>query len=345
MKINRLNLIQDMNKVLPGIATGTITLENADTVVFNNGHLYSYNSAISVDVTAQEPSELKGVVKGIDFYNCLNKLPSDEIDVEITQEVWIISDGKIKLKIKLLPEGNLFERFNSLKPGDQWIEIDSEDFLKSLRICNMPKNTSRYSGIYFKDNSVLSTDSYTINLVSSKNNYPACWVNNSAVAELLKWESFTNLQLNKSWLQMKSSDGTVFSVRTLDLEKFPYERVMEVFQAGIDTEPVMNSKFTDEFYQAVERASLLSGEDEGHQIVKLNIGSTGSVVSSERISGSYEESISEIVSSTPIVLKLDIQTIADCVKYFSDFSVIIRGENKNIVLKADNSTKIIATIQ
>ena len=129
------------------------------------------------------------------------------------------------------------------------------------------------------------------------------------------------------------------------MEKFPYERILAVFQSSVNSEPVMSSKFTDEFYQAVERASIFSGEDEGHEIVNFNIGSNGSVISSERISGSYEESIPEIVSSVPIDLKLDIQTIADCVKYFSDFSVIIRGESKNIVLKADNGIKIIATIQ
>ena len=150
MKVNRLNLIQDMNKVLPGIATGTMVIENADTVVFNEGHIYSYNSSISVDVVENQPSGLKGVVKGIDFYNCLIKLPGDEIEVEIKDNNWVFLDNSIKVKIKLLPEGKLFERFESLKPTDNWTEIDSEDFEKGLRICNMPKNTSKFSGICSK---------------------------------------------------------------------------------------------------------------------------------------------------------------------------------------------------
>ena len=50
MKMNRLKLMADLNKVLPGITTGKTILEDADTAVFRKGHIYTYNSAISVDV-------------------------------------------------------------------------------------------------------------------------------------------------------------------------------------------------------------------------------------------------------------------------------------------------------
>lgn len=344
MKVNRLNLIQDMNKALPGIATGTVVLENADTVVFNNGHIYSYNSAISVDVAEKEASGLKGVVKGIDFYNCLTKLPGDEIELEATAETWNITDGTIKVKINLLPEGKLFERFDSLKPNETWTEIDSEDFSSGLHICNMPKNSSKFAGIYFKGNNFVSTDSYTINRFTAKNNYPEFWINNSAVAELLKWNNFVAIELNKMWLQLKSDDGTVFSVRTLDTSGFPLERIIEVLNKSLEIVPDFTSEFTEEFYTAINRAAAFSSEDEGHEIVCFNVGTEGSVVNSERISGAYEERITSIKSDNPINLKLDVQTIQDCSTYFSKFKVITRGENKNLLLETENAVKQVATV-
>ena len=345
MKINRLNLIRDMNKVLPGIATGTVILENADTVVFNNGHLYSYNSSVSVDATVPYLSELKGMVKGMDFYNCLSKLPGDDIDMEIADSALVISAGKIKLRIKLLPEGNVFERFDSLAPSGEWIDIDGDDFRKSLSICNMPKNNSKYAGIHFRDGIVLSTDGYALNRVMSKNKYPVCWIDNRAVAELMKWDDFVGMQLNKAWLQLKSSDGMVFSVRTLDASSCPYDSVFEVLQYGVEASPIMTGKFTEEFYQAAERASLLSGEAEGHQVIELSVGPEGSVVSSERMSGSYEEDIPGIVSDVPIKLKLDTQMVIGCRKYFSDFKIIERRENKNVVLEEGGSMKMFSAIR
>jgi len=344
MKLNRSNLIQDMNKVLPGIATDSIVLENADTVVFNNGHIYSYNSAISVDVVETEPTGLKGVVKGIDFYNCLTKLPGDEIEVETTDEAWVIHDNTIKVKIKLLPEGKLFERFESLKPTEEWSPINSEDFEQSLRICNMPKNRTRFAGIYFKDNIVISTDSYTINRYMCKDKYPEMWLSNSVVSELLKWNNFTQVQLNKMWFQLKTSEGTVFSVRTLNLSKFPIDKLENVINKQESIEPDFVSEFTDDFYSAINRAASFSSEDDGHEIVCFNIFADCSVITSERMSGAYEEKIFGITSEKPINLKLDVNMIQDCAAFFKKFKIVTMGENINIILNTDSSIKIIATI-
>ena len=134
MKLNRLKLIDSLNKVMPGIATGTVALEGADTIIFNDGHIYSYNAAISVDVTMPSDFSLKGIVKGQDFYNCLSKLPSEEIDLEMKESSWEITDNNIKVSIKLLPDTDSMKRFESLKPTENWTDIDGEDFNKSLRV-------------------------------------------------------------------------------------------------------------------------------------------------------------------------------------------------------------------
>jgi len=344
MKINRLNLVQDMNKVLPGIATGTMTIENADTVVFNEGHLYSYNSSISVDVVESEPTGLKGVVKGIDFYNCLMKLPGDEIECEVTKDNWIFTDNSIKVKIKLLPEGKLFERFTSLKPTDNWIKIDGEDFSRSLRICNMPKNSSKFAGIYFKNHDVLSTDTFAINHVVSKNDYPEVFISNAVVAELLKWNNFTEIQYNKMWLQLKTTEGTVFSARTLDITKFPSKSILQSLDKRSEIKPDLVSEFSNDFFSAIDRAASFSSENDGHQVINFDIFADMSVITSERISGAYEEKILNIKSENPINLKLDVQLMQSCASYFRKFKIITNGESKNILLEADNAYKLVTTI-
>lgn len=345
MKINKLKLINDLNKVLPGISTGTVTLEGADTVVFSKGHIYSYNSAISVDVKESEETGLTGVVKGLDFYNCLTKLPSDEIEIEIANGAWNFIDGKIKVKINLLPEGNIFERFDSLAPNNHWIEIDGKDFQNALKVCNMPKNSSKFAGIYGTGNTFLSTDSFIMNRYTTKHQYPVFWIDNNSVAELMKWDNFTHVEMNKMWLQFKSVDETVFSVRTLATEGFPIERINEVLENSIQTVPEFESEFSSEFYDAINRAATFSGESDKHEVVNFDITSTGSKVSSERVSGAYEEVIENIKTEGPeFNIKLDIHTISECASLFSKFKLLKSGSYFRILFVQDSALKLFSTV-
>lgn len=344
MKLNRVKLINDLNKVMPGISTGTVVLEGADTIVFSKGHIYSYNSAISVDVKMSEEIELQGVVKGEDFYNCLTKLPNDEIELEVVDNTWHLKDGKINVKITLLSVNNIFERFESLAPNNTWIDIDGVEFNKALKVCNMPKNSSRYAGVYVNGTEFLSTDGYVMNKYTVKENYPLFWINNNAVSELLKWDSFTAVEMNKTWLQFKSVEGTIFSVKTLDTSAFPSERVSKVLEDVANTPATFESEFTDDFYKAIDRAAAFSGESDDHEVVSFNIGKEGSVVKSERTSGAYEEVIEEIKSDTEFEMLLDIQMIRDSAPLFTKFKLLQRAESINILLIQDSAYKLLSTI-
>jgi hypothetical protein len=349
MKINRNSLISDLNKVMPGISTGTSVIDGADTVVFNNGHIYSYNAAISVDVTESAETGLKGVVKGVDFYNCLNKLISEEIEVETTEKEWIIKDGKIKVSMTLLPSGNIFERFKSLTPTESWIDIDGEDFNKALTICNMPKNSTKFAGVYVNKNEFISTDSYLFNRYVAKNEYPSFFISNDAVTQLIKWTDFTAIEMNKNWVQFKSKNGAIFSVRSLALEAFPYERISGAINGYLTLESVLESSFTPEFYNAVERASTFSKEDEGHEVIDMSITKDGCKIKSERVSGAYEEEVTDIKSSdVDFNLELDINMIRSCRSHFDVFKLVERQTEKGVarlvILSKDSSLKIFSAI-
>ena len=341
MKIKRTCLIDDLNKVMPGIATGTSIIDGADTVVFDEGHIYSYNSSISVDVTESSETGLKGVVKGVDFYNSLNKLVSDEIDIDVTEKEWIIRDGKIKVSMTLLPPGDIFKRFKSLKPNESWTDIDGEDFNRGLSICNMQKNISKYAGIYIKENTFMSTDAFQINTYKAANSYPECFLSNSAVTQLLKWKDFTQVEMNKMWIQFKSSNGTIFSVRSLAIENFPFEQISDALN-GYNEFPVLTeSSFTPEFYRAVERAAVFSKEDDGHEVIDIIINSTGCTIKSERTSGTYEENVEEIKSENgDFSFELDVDMIRACRSYFDVFKLMGNDEQKIIMLLKDSSCKV-----
>ena len=323
MKINRLNLLGQLNKVLPGIATGSVKMENADTIVFMNGHIYSYNTTISVDVKASDDITFNGVVKGQDFYNCLSKLPSDEIDVEITDKSWDITDKNIKVSINLLPTGNLMERFASLVPTENWIDIDGDDFIKALKVCTIKGNNTPYSGVYFEGTSAISTNRWIINKVALKNDYPKCWISDNAVSELLKWNNFTKIQFNKSWVQFKSTDDVIFSVRSLDTAKYPTDKFMPVFNDAVSKKCAFELELKPQFYDAISRAAEFSHTVDEHETITVVFGKEIKIKGS-RISGDYEEIVPDMSVDLPSSkeMNFDFDDFISSEKFFDKFKVI-----------------------
>ena len=352
MKVNRLKLVNDVSKALPGIATGTVAMEGADSLVFVNDHIYSYNSSISVNVEESEKSGLKGVVKAQDFYNCITKLPSDEVDVEVTDTTWKITDGKIKVTMKLLPQGDILERFKKLLPTEDWTDIDGVDFQNALKVCLIKGDTSPFAGVYFKDNVALATNKYIINKYNLKNNYPEFWVSIASAQELIKWDNFEKVQFDKQWLHFKSADGAVFSVRTLATDNYAYDKIMGIYETAMKKEIGLSIDLTDNFFDSISRASSFSNLVDDHDTVAITFGKECSVEGS-RLSGDYSEIIDGLTVEnleSPVTMKFDVGTFLLSSKIFSKFIIYsadgkINGDEfTHVSLQSDNCVKLFSNV-
>ncbi len=352
MTVNRLKFLNDVTKALPGIATGTISLEGADSLVFLNEHIYSYNSAISVNVKESEQRGLKGLVKAQDFYNCLNKLPGDTINIEMTEGTWEISDGKIHVSMKLLSSENIFSRFESLKPSDEgWKDIDGVDFNNALKMCFIKNDTSSLKGIYFKGNTAYATNKCVINKYVLKNEYPEVWISSNAILELLKWKNFKRVQFDKQWLHFEAEDGAVFSVRTMSTENYPLESMKGVLEASLQKNVYKEIELTDSFYKAVNRASSFSSSVEEFDVINIKFG-TNLVIKGSRVSGNFEEIVDDmqVNFATPIELAFNVEEFISSEKYFktlkilSDSDTIDEKSPVRIIIQNDDCIKLFSTV-
>ncbi|MBR4396692.1 MAG: hypothetical protein IKS93_02435 [Methanobrevibacter sp.] len=323
MKVNRKNLLCAINKVLPGIAVGNVVIEGADTIVFSKGHIYSYNSAISVDVKLPDEMDIEGVVKGQDFYNCLSKLPGEEIEFKVTKSSWEITDGNIKISIKLLPEENLMERFAGLVPTDKWVDIDGEDFNKALKVCTIRNNNSAFGGIYFTGTKAISTNKWIINKAILKNEYPEFWIGDNAVSQLVKWTNFCKVQFNKSWVQFQSTDDVIFSVRSLNITDFPIAKVLPLLETEVAADKAFTLELKPQFYDAINRASEFSHTIDDHEAVVVEFGKEIKIKGS-RTSGNYEEIVSDMTVEVPSPkeMNFDFNDFISSEKFFDTFKVV-----------------------
>lgn len=296
MTINRKVLLDALKLAMPGIDAGNAVLQGADAFVFYKGGLFTYNDSIAVVVpiesTGLVSDDVEGAVHAKQFYNVISKFTSDEISFEVTEKgSWILRCGKAKAEINLL-DFDYRKRLEGVSPkNDAWIDVP-EDFLEALLSCRMSGNKTPLSGLYVKDDVVVSTDGMQINMYNLSAQLPKFWISDASLGELLKLKEFKKMQLDGVWVHFKTEHDVVLSIKTLNDEKFPYEKIANLMDTAKPKDTDLHATFPKEVFAAVDRASDFSLESSDTQVVRLELSNDGIEVSAERNSGNYHETVS-----------------------------------------------------
>lgn len=347
-------LVEDLAKCMPGISTGQVTLEGADSFVFKDGYVHTYNSAISVSEKLSQNLP-DGVVNAVDLYSALLKFPEDDCELETvetkTGQGWLIKCGKIKLTVNLLKSDNIMERFTNITPDEKnWISLDGQEFQNLIKLCSIPSNKSKYSGIIFKDNSIISTDGWQVNVATSKTQFPYTWINNDAAKSIMSWNSFTGVQLNHTWLQFKTEDSIIFSVKVLFTESLPIDLILSSITKTESLENLGNGTFSTTFFDAVDRASNFSQKVEDYSTVDLIFDTEGITVKSHKSSGAYEEYVDDVKCPVKVETHIDPAMLLSTKGKFNEFSIyrtpVIPGKTPSVrfKFKTDNFLSIISSM-
>ena len=107
MTIQKKQLVESLKACMPGIESGSAVLQGADSFVFHDGKIFSYNDAISVTVPITQEGLLEegieGCVKAEEFFKVVSKFPADEIKFTVTEKgSWLLKCGKAKAEMTLL---------------------------------------------------------------------------------------------------------------------------------------------------------------------------------------------------------------------------------------------------
>lgn len=296
MTISKKALLESLKMAMPAIETGTPTLQGADAFVFHDGKIFSYNDSIAVYVplaTAGLVDEvIEGAVHADEFFKVISKFSGDEINFAVTgNNTWILKCGKAKAEMTLM-DFDFTTRLQGVTPDENaWIKI-SDEFVNGLGACKMAVNKTPLAGIYIKDKTIVSTDGYQINKFEMKDtSLPTVWISDNSANELLKIKGLTDMQLQGTWAHFKSFDGTVFSIKTLQAEKFPFERIVALLDTSKPKENDFHALFPLELFEAIDRANSFAIDISGHSAIRLVISSHNIEVSAERTSGKYSEKV------------------------------------------------------
>jgi hypothetical protein len=354
MIIKRSKLLKALKLAMPGIETGNVTMEGADTFIFNKHFLQSYNGNIAVSVPFQiknkKDEPVVGAVNAKDFYNVISKFKDDKIRIIPKSNVWIAKSSTASVEFTLIRNktideilsGTNMKAMKRISPIGliNWQRI-SDNFIKALSICILPGNKSKMSGIFVIGNTMLSTDGVRVNqYVLASPMGPFFWITDKAANELMKLPITKYESTDPAWVHFSSDDGVTFSCKQLLRETFPRDRIANmctvkyIFKNGDIT-----NNIPEALLEAVNRASVLAQNIDSHETIKLTLDQKGIGVAAQRTSGKYYEFVPWekpfVKGFTPISFFVDYAMITNVIKYSKSFYI------KQIEEKGQILTRII----
>jgi len=289
MNIAKDQLLVAMKKALPGVDKGASLIEGADTFLFSGKFLHSYNDSVSVSVPV-ELDGLAGACKSMDAFRLVSKINAPIIEVEVVANKWLFTAGRTKAELSLI-DSKVGSYLTELKLEQLVFEAVPEDFSAGLKLVKMAQNSDPKRGVAVDGVLMVSTDSVRMNRFTLKGEMKPFWIDDPAVADLLKLDQVKDYSLSEAWVHFRLADGTIFSCKRKDHTKYPI-KLLDQLITGMDRkEGDVGGKLPATLTEVVDRVATLATDVKGSFPVKLTLTATELVVFAEKTTGKASESI------------------------------------------------------
>ena len=350
MRFNKKVLLEDLKACLPGIETGSAVLEGADSFIFHDGKIFSYNATVSVSVPLRSDDlvseKLEGAVRADEFFTLISKLPQDEFELTpVDDSSWNVKCGKMKAQLAL-KKFDYLARINLLDFSGDWQDI-TDEFLQGMKVCKMQQNRTPLSGIYFNGKYMISTDSYQINRFEmKKTELPVFWLSDKCCDVFLNLKRVKKIQVNSRWVHLMTEDDSIFSVKPLQISRYPYDKIQSLLNLDLDNMEV-KGKFPSKLFEALDRAITFGIESDKGPVVRLNLSTDNIEVSSEKAVGRYEEVVEwvdPVGEFEPMTIYVDISMLNFSLNTTAKFYINkVNGTLPRLIFATDSSVHMFST--
>lgn len=340
MNLSKSEFLTAMKKAMPGVESSNTILQGADTYIFHNGYIYTYNDAISVSVhfpiTNKAGENISAAIKAKDFYDLISRYEGDTITIIPKNDMWIIKSENARAEITLL-ENNLIERIQGIRIDSKKFTKIPERFFEGMQLCNF-SSKSQLSGLFCNEQVMVSADELKINWYGLNDAFVnSFWINNDAVTELLKLSNPKKYYVSDSWVHFITEDKTVFSCKRLVQDNYPFDKINTLVTTHAKEKGDIFNELPNKLIDAVNRAAALSTNIESFDTVKLTFNKDFIEVFSQRPSGKYTENVPWEKpfkkEFDPISIFVDYNMIESGIKYSKSFYL----KNTVVISKIDSS--------
>ena len=345
MQINRTTLAEAVKKCLPGVESGNVILDGTDTLVFTHGAVHSYNDSIHVSAVLPE-SELVGCIKAVEFAKLITKLKGDTVTIEQVEGKWTLTCGDTEVELALFSDA-IMKHVDSLKIGDVPWKALPEDFQEGLKLTKISGNTNPVRGACLAGNKLYSTDTIRINEYTFQTEVDPFWIDDPAVAELIKIGTLLEYAVTPSWVHFRTKDGAVFSAKTREYSQFPLEGLRNHISTVAEAPTLAGNALPLALGDAVGRVSVFGAEMQGIVSVGLLFRKDFIEARSARTSGRAKEKVkwAEPFAEDPAVeCTVDYTFIVEAAAKVAKFELKECGETKVLRFYSDKFVQLAVTV-
>ena len=269
----REDLVAVLKAVLPGIDKNNALLQNADSFVFDDEWVKSYNDNLSISF----PFEIgvSCVIKAIEFYNILTRMKGDEVSLSMKGGKLIMTDEITEVSMNVFAASPITQCIENVFLEDiEWKDLPL-DFQNGLDLClySVIKDPiyGEISGVFISDRDMISTDNVRaswyrlISPIDGTFIFPL-----GSAKELVKMGALERYALGTSWVHFEDEFGAIFSSRLL-VGSYPAEKI----KAILSVEKGDVFKFPEGAMESIDRVSVFSSPTKEDRASFLRIQSDG----------------------------------------------------------------------
>ncbi len=346
--MDRLKLVDALQKVMPGIGEKETLLEGTSSFMFDNEWIKTFNDTISVSYPFK--SDIKCLIKAQELFKILNKMESAEITMIVEGEKLSISSGTTNLKMIITDSTNISSLVDNLSlESSEWTELPESFSIGLKSVAIFAATNKAYESLC---NVSIDADG-----MIASDNFRAGWyhvdINMSegfilpieAIKNLIHIDLLTEYTQNDAWAQFRNKENLYFSVRKISTD-FPRDAIKNFLDFDFIKDSVEYS-FPEKIKSAVERAAILSiVNPDGKEFIEIGLDKKGNLlVKGSKQFGEIEDKIAPDKKwkfPKDLLLKIDPRYFGDMLSIHNKFYI---RDDKYLLMRNSNFDSIVALFQ
>jgi len=311
MRINREELLRQLESILPGLSTREI-IEQSSCFVFRNKTVMTYNDEIAC--TQESCLPIEGAVQAVPLVSILRKLKEDELEITTSKEELLIRGKRKKAGIRM--DADILLPIDSVDKPKKWKDLP-DDFANAISIIQQcsGKDETKFSltCVHLTSKWIEACDGYQaarykIRIEIEK----SILVRKESIKHIVELD-MTEFSETKNWIHFRNSSGLILSCRRW-IENFP--ELSELLKVkGTPT------KFPKGLVEAVEKAVIFSAENaEDNQII-INLKPNKLRITGRGASGYYQEIKNIKYKGKSLSFRVAAELFADLIRHHNSCEI------------------------
>jgi len=281
MKINRETLLKSLRFARLGTAIRGETLEQSNAFVFVDGKLITFNDEVMT--SSPSPLEFTAAILADEFLKIIDKMPDEELDIELKGEEVIIKGAKRMAGVTSFKDITL--PYDAVPPPAKWSKL-GDGVLKMLqqaaRTCGRDVTQELTTLVHVTPEMVEACDNFRMFRAKMDTGIPEdCLLPAASVLQITPLD-LKRVSFNEGWAHFRTSDKQVISIRT---SKETYHKGLDALLDIGDAQDVSLPKNLSDIINRT--VVMMSADDEPNVRIKLKPGLL--IVESRKDSGWYRE--------------------------------------------------------